>query len=210
MLSREAPPPALDWHHDVYFNRPAVVLIHGGFWRPEYDRTHLRPMASALPWPVVSIEYRRIPGDPDVTIGDVKAAISAIRGEFVVVGHSAGGHLALWASAVLRVPAVALAPVTDLVMAEELDLDDGAVRAFLGVPAASRPDLDPIQLEPAQAVLIHGDQDSLVPIGLSSAYAAAHPTSRLVVAEGVGHFELIDPLSQAWPIVIHELDRLLA
>ena len=48
--------------------RGVVVVIHGGFWRPAYDRAHLRPLATALREEgrtVVSVEYRRVPGDPD-------------------------------------------------------------------------------------------------------------------------------------------------
>ncbi len=210
VLTREAPPPALEWEHDVYFNGPVVVLIHGGFWRPAYDRTHLRPMASALPWPVVSIEYPRVPGSPDLTIAAVSKAVSSVKGRVVVAGHSAGGHLALWVAATLGLAAVALAPVADLRLAEELDLDGGAVRDFLGGPALSRPDLDPIRMGDSRAVLIHGDRDTIVPIGLSLAYAEAHPAARLVVAPDTGHFELIDPVSKAWTIVIGELERLLA
>ncbi|WP_117208478.1 alpha/beta hydrolase [Allorhizocola rhizosphaerae] len=211
VLSREAPEPAIEWEHDVYFNGPVVVLIHGGFWRPSYDRVHLRPMASALPWPAVSIEYRRIPGDPSSAVVDVRTAVERIRGPKVVVGHSAGGHLALWVAATLGLPAVALAPVADLRLGEELDLDGGAVRDFLGGPAADRPDLDPVRMAPAPAaVLIHGERDTIVPIGLSLAYTKAHPAARLVVVPDAGHFELIDPASNAWPVVIGELGRLLA
>src|SRR5687767_5756925 len=108
-----------------------VALIHGGFWRPAYDRVHLRPMAAALRdlgWEVVSIEYRRVPGDPDATVSDVRAALSAAAPD-VIAGHSAGGHLALWAAATMGLKAVALAPVADLRLAEELNLDGGAVKA---------------------------------------------------------------------------------
>lgn len=213
VLSRPAAPPSLALPDaDVYFARPAVVLIHGGFWRPSYDRTHLRPMASALRdlgYDVLSIEYRRLPGSPDTTVGDVRAALARLQ-TAVLVGHSAGGHLALWAAASLGMPAIALAPVADLRLAEELDLDDGAVRDFLGCPASQRPDLDPLLLPDPAAVLIHGERDTVVPIGLSQAYVAAHPASRLVALPGTAHFELIDPLSNAWPIVIQELERLLA
>jgi pimeloyl-ACP methyl ester carboxylesterase len=59
-------------------------------------------------------------------------------------------------------------------------------------------------------VLIHGDRDTVVPIGVSRAYVTAHPASRLVVIDDTAHFELIDPSSHAWPVVIQELQRLLA
>lgn len=202
---------------DLYLPRGRVLgrmaLLHGGFWRPAYDRTHLRPMAAALAalgWQVSSLEYRRIPGEPEATVDDVRSALSALGDDIVVAGHSAGGHLALWAAATLGLRAVALAPVADLRLAEKLDLDDGAVTAFLGGPAEDRPDLDPARMPGAAVTLVHGAEDSVVPIGLSRAYSAAHPGSRLVELPGIAHFELIDPRSHAWPDVIQELQRLLA
>src|SRR5262249_17063101 len=78
------------------------------------------------------------------------------------------------------------------------------------VAAAERPDLDPLLLPSSGAVLIHGELDTVVPIGLSRSYAKAHPSSRLVELSGTAHFELIDPRGNAWPVVIQELQRLLA
>lgn len=212
ILELPAPEPNAELYLPVGEKVGRVALIHGGFWRPSYDRVHLRPLAAALRdlgWEVASVEYRRVPGDPDVTVSDVRAALSAVKPD-VVAGHSAGGHLALWAAVTLGLKALALAPVADLTMAEELDLDGGAVKAFLGTTAAQRPDLDPIRLPDPQAVLIHGELDSVVPIGLSHAYVKARPSSRLVELPGTAHFELIDPRGNAWPVVIQELQRLLA
>ncbi len=130
----------------------------------------------------------------------------------VVVGHSAGGHLALLAAQPPSAGAVgvlALAPVADLVMADRLGLDDGAVRAFLGRPAVDCPDLDPAALpRPTVPVtVIHGAADTLVPLSLSESYCAGGP-AHLVVLDGIGHFEPIDPASAAWPVVIAELSAL--
>lgn len=204
--------------------RPLVVLVHGGFWRPEYDRAHLRPLAGAVAaagWSVASIEYRREPGRPDRTVEDVGAALDRLPhllpghgdGTMVLTGHSAGGHLALWAAAVAS-PAglrgtLALAPVADLALAESQHLDDGAVRDFLGASSETRPDLDPVRLsEPATSVtIIHGTEDSLVPFGLAESYVSAHPSARLVPVAGGGHFEVIDPDSVAWPLMLAELER---
>src|SRR5689334_25213391 len=58
-------------------NRPLVLIVHGGFWRPQYDRAHTGPMADAISaagWTVASVEYRRIPGEPDDTLRDVSDA----------------------------------------------------------------------------------------------------------------------------------------
>src|ERR1041384_4962897 len=78
--------------------RPLVLIVHGGFWRPQYDRAHTGPMADAIAaagWTVASIEYRRVPGDPDKTLHDVRdalaklpAKISRHNGHVVLVGHS--------------------------------------------------------------------------------------------------------------------------
>lgn len=212
ILDLPAPEPSADVYLPVGEKIGRVALIHGGFWRPSYDRVHLRPMATALSelgWEVFNVEFRRVPGDPDATVSDVRAALTAFAPD-VISGHSAGGHLALWAAATLGLKAVALAPVADMRMAEELNLDGGAVKAFLGADAAQRPDLDPVLLRGSGAVLIHGELDTVVPIGLSQAYVNARPDSRLVRLPGTAHFELIDPRGNAWPIVIQELQRLLA
>jgi acetyl esterase/lipase len=207
---------------DARSGQDAVLLVHGGFWRPEYDRTHLRPMAAALAdlgFAALLIEYRRVPGDPDATTSDVRAAVAAAPalltdavagrpGALLAVGHSAGGHLVLWLAA-QPAPGVAgclaLAPVADLRLAERLGLDDGAVPDFLGCPAADRPDLDPARLPPpaVPVVIVHGVRDSIVPISLSLSYGRS--ATRLLELPSCAHFELIDPGSGAWPAVIGEV-----
>jgi acetyl esterase/lipase len=138
---------------------PLVIFLHGGFWRHEYDRTHVGPLATALAhegFVVATPEYRRT-GAPGGgwpgTLDDVRVAVQAApgligaQGDVILAGHSAGGQLALWAArrpgkgvplsaqraadALVR-GVVALAPVADLRAAYELDLDGGAVLALLG------------------------------------------------------------------------------
>src|SRR5688572_13011592 len=61
--------------------RPPLVVVHGGFWRPAFDRVQVRPMTEALAaagWTTVTPEYRRVPGRPDLAVGDVHAAVRAI------------------------------------------------------------------------------------------------------------------------------------
>ena len=218
-----------DQRADVYLpgtasNRTTVVLVHGGFWRPEYDRQHLRPLAAHLAdrgHLVVSLDYRRLPGDPDAAIADVRAALTALAGEpwlparaVQAMGHSAGGHLVLLVAAdppgALQ-SAVALAPVASLMEADRRGLDGDAVRAFLGSDPSTRPDLDPAQ-RPAPTIpvaIVHGQRDSTVPIELSTLYLDAldeQPRPTLVALAGTGHFELIDPRSVAMADVDAALD----
>jgi pimeloyl-ACP methyl ester carboxylesterase len=236
VLGRPAPRPTRSWAYgagrdrvaDVYLPAGSsahpvlapVLLVHGGFWRPDYDRFHLRPMAAALAalgHPTVVPEYARSPGRPDEAIADLRDAVAALASQVgtaepVIVGHSAGGHLALLLAAEPPTPVrgcLALAPVADLVLAEQHDLDGGAARDFLGAPASDRQDLDPARAPrpDVPVTIVHGQQDSLVPMALSESYCATG-SARLVVLPQAGHFELIDPLGGAWRTVIGELSAL--
>lgn len=199
--------------------RPLVVLIHGGFWRPAYDRVHVRATTEGLNaegWTVAAPEYRRVPGDPDATTSDVADALMALPslladhhdGRVVVLGHSAGGHLALWSAAAAPAPGlvltVALGAVGDLQLAEADGLGSGAVAAFLGGPASDRPDLDPARLpNPFTPVtLVHGVDDDIVPVSQARSYAATHSRARLVEIPDCGHFGVVDPLTDAWHAVV--------
>jgi acetyl esterase/lipase len=202
-----------------------VVLLHGGFWRSEYDRTHVRPMADGLAtagYAVATPEFARTGagGGWPSTFDDVRLAVAGLpelvgdsvdTGEVVLVGHSAGGHLALWCAGLDLLDAyagvVALAPVADLVTAFRLDLDGGAVRALLGGSPEQVPDrydaADPSRLPvpTGRVVVLHGEEDGQVPVDGSIRYAA-RTGADLRVLRGVEHFGLIDPTSAAWPAVL--------
>ena len=196
-----------------------AIGIHGGFWRPAYDRVHLRNTAMALAEHGVMsvlIEYRRIPGEPRTTVDDVCLAISALSAEPdlsptstskpMVWGHSAGGHLALVAGVLMPDAlrgVVALAPVTDLALAELEGLGRGAASEFLGGPAVDYADIDPArQGRPDLPItLIHGTRDSLVPYSQSRRLAELWTDIECVALPGNGHFELIDPRSPVWATV---------
>ncbi|MGC4880139.1 alpha/beta hydrolase family protein [Micromonospora sp. DT43] len=220
--------------------RPLVVVVHGGFWRAEYDRRHAGPLAAALAadgYPVAQLEYRRT-GQPGGgwpgTFTDALAGIAALpelaaealpgrvsRTAPILIGHSAGGHLALYAAATAPSTVggvLALAPVADLAEAYRLDLDSGAVAALLGGGPADFPDryaaTDPRSLVPVRTrtVVVHGSEDQQVPVAMSRDFVAAARAAgsdiALVELPGCEHFGLIDPESSAWPRVLDVLRSL--
>jgi acetyl esterase/lipase len=206
-------------------SRPLVIILHGGFWRPDIDRVHARPLAAALAaagWTVALPEYSRVLRDPEPTLADTRLLvaqapqrISAHNGQVILVGHSAGGHLVLWASAARLCPTLigtlALAPVADLLLAHRLGLGHGAVARFLGCEPEQRPELDPCRMPAAATAttLVHGVLDDTVPLALSESYVVAHPLARLVALADAGHYELIDPFAPAWRCITEELGRLM-
>ncbi|MGW1379348.1 alpha/beta hydrolase family protein [Streptomyces sp. NPDC002446] len=192
---------------------PLVVLLHGGFWRAAYDRRHLSPLAAAVAGrglPVALAEYRRVGagGGAPQTFEDVAAGIEAAAGEtgaaggLVVVGHSAGGHLALLAAARPGTPVtrvIAVSPVADLARAHELGLSNGAVAELLGAGPGLPERLaaaDPARRPPAgvPVTILHGTDDGDVPLDVSRRYAAAHPAGTdLRELPGVGHYAPVTP-----------------
>jgi acetyl esterase/lipase len=198
-------------------------MIHGGFWRPTYDLTHASHLCAALARTgisVASLEYRRA-GWP-ATFKDVIAGFAAaVKGIApVVMGHSAGGHLALrLASEKLEIGGVvALAPVACVTLGYEENLGSGAVADFLGGKPDEIPDLyadaDPVRHSSSvRRVLIHGTNDDVVPIANSRAYLEARREDpggvRLAEVAGADHFDLIDPSSRAWAVVLANVKQML-
>ena len=218
---------------------PLIVLIHGGFWRPCYDRTHLGPMGHALAaagYMVAVPEYRRAGMAEEGwtgTFGDIALAADQVAGiagahgadtnAVTWAGHSAGGHLALWAAArpglppsgagsPLRGPfsathVVGLAACASLRLCAEWNLGGGAVLSLMGGGPEQVPEryavADPAALPPpaVPVTLVHGTADDQVPVGMSRAFGVG----RLIEIPGAGHFDLIDPESGAWPEVMAAL-----
>lgn len=238
---------------------PVVVVLHGGAWRAPYDRQHVSPFADFLArrgFAVANVEYRcgselpqqrgsgPVAGRWPETFDDVAAAMDALPAllarelpeadarRIVVTGHSAGGHLALWAAArhVLpegspwRLPTapplrgvVALAPIADFSTAVELDVCSGAVGQLLGREedfAARSPYADPAVLLPTgiATALVQGRTDLTVPQAVAEAFvdaaAKAGETVGLTLLEEVGHFPLIDPAADACAVVAEEIAQL--
>jgi acetyl esterase/lipase len=225
---------------------PVAILIHGGCFKAAYASTRdLAPMADALKelgiatW---SIEYRRL-GQPGGgwpgTYLDVGRAVDHLRTlagpnaldlrRVVIVGHSAGGHLAMWAAARARVPRNSSLFVADPLpvrgvvnLAGPLDLTanipgyeglcrDTVITTLLGGTPAIVPEryaqASPIKPPPLgiPQVLVMGEHEDFVPRSLAEAYvraaAQAGDSLRLVIIPGAGHFEIASPRSSPWPQV---------
>ncbi|MFN8497695.1 MAG: alpha/beta hydrolase [Anaerolineae bacterium] len=255
---------------DVAGPNPVVVTIHGGFWRSMYGLGEIQDVAAALAdagYAVWNIEYRRI-GQPGGgypgTLEDVARAIDYLGvlgpqyglnlNQVITVGHSAGGHLALWAAgrptevgatggagagrptevgatrgagakrptevgattgataSVAVRGAVALCGVVDLGEGWRRDLGQGVIGSFIGGSPMERPEryaaASPMAMLPlgVRQALVHGVEDDTVPLALSEGYAAAARAAgddvMLDALPGMGHFEVVDPLSPAWPHVL--------
>jgi acetyl esterase/lipase len=203
-----------------------VILIHGGSWRAKYGRWVMRLVAADLVRrgvAVWNVGYRRLGrgegGGWPATFEDVAAAVdllSATAGErgdldveeVALVGHSAGGQLALWAasrseSAVAIARVAALAAVCDMSKAQ-------IARDVLGGSAAAVPErydaVDPIRRVPLSvpALLVHGAEDRTVPVQRSREYAAAARAAggdvELVEPPATGHRAFVDPRSEGWRV----------
>ena len=225
---------------------PAVVLIHGGFWRYGWDRTLMTPLARDLAARGIAawnIEYRRVGqkgGGWPGTLEDVAAAADAVLGleginpeRVVTVGHSAGGHLALWLAARHRLPegapganprlrprgAISQAGVSDLVAGARAGLGGGACQALLGGEPDDVPEryavASPAALLPlgVPQLLVHGARDDLVPPAQSREFAVASTAAgdavEIVDLDGADHFDVIEPEGEGWAGVVERLPALL-
>jgi acetyl esterase/lipase len=216
---------------------PVLMHIHGGFWRAEYDLALANPVCAAFDSRGVAtwnLEYRRI-GNPGGgwpgTFQDIRTGyrfLSQIASKYkldssrlLVMGHSAGGELALCLAAheptLKRV--ISLSGVVDMEQAWELHLGNNAVGEFLGgtpkeVSEHYR-EADPMQLSiKATQWLIHGASDDVVPSSLSRNYAEqkrnrGEDVHYLEIASA-GHSDLIDPHSAAWPKIESTVMHLLS
>ena len=210
---------------------PVAVLLHGGYWNTRFGKLVCRPLASDLArrgWAAWNLEYRRLGPErgggggwpmtfEDVAngidaLGDVDAPLDLTR--VVLVGHSAGGQLALWAASRPLLPAgavgaaprvsasavVALAPVTALARAGTSALE------LMG----GRPEAEPArwaQADPSQVgapgvpvLVVHPTADATISVRHSRAYAQA--TGATLVETAGTHRDPIDPSSAAWSAAV--------
>ena len=244
----QMPPPAADFRisyggHPLQYAdlrlpkgagpHPVAILIHGGCWRASINLDNIALLAAALARDGVatySLEYRRVGGEggwPN-TFLDVAAGVDALRAaaskhpldldRVIVVGHSAGGHLALWAAARRK-----LKPESPLHRADPLRVK--GVVALAGVPdlrgAAGEvcgdvipklaedhyAETSPLELLPLGVPqrLLSGARDAIVPPKWGAQYEAAakqagDPASHAVLPDA-GHFELVVPSTAAYAAV---------
>ncbi len=214
-----------------------VVVIHGGFWKARYDCSLMTKLCEDLARRGVAawnLEYRRVGnggGWPE-TFADVAAGVDLLSDldaplnleRVGAIGHSAGGHLALWSAAratlsgdapgsgprVVPQAVVSQAGVADLRLAAHTPPSDEPTRALMGGMPEDRPERyalasprERLPLGVAQLVL-HGEHDETVAMAISDSYAgaaqAAGDPCELRVLPRTGHFEHIDASSDAWRI----------
>ena len=198
---------------------PLALVLHGGYWQATYNLIHTGHLCAALrdagiaSW---NLEYRRL-GDPGgvwpAAAEDLERALAHLDrlpfdhdGRTVLVGHSAGGQLALWAAKRSGLPVVALAPVSDVRDAAERRGPESAPARYMAPEHFEHG--SPLELLPlgTRQIVIHGRADDDVPHEMSERYvAAAGGEAELITLEGAGHFEPIDPQA---PVFAHTLDAI--
>lgn len=227
---------------------PVLVLVHGGCWMAAYDVAQIRPLADAitgLGYATWTLAYRRPDGDRDSwpdTFLDVARGLDELRDmaeehaldldTLTVLGHSAGGQLALWLAARKSFPedhpmhtpdalavhrVLALAPITDMAAyaAVEQGCHAGARRVVGGAPQ-DHPEryqaVSPVDNLPlgSRVELIHARADRIVPLQQSEDFAARFAAAGGQVAlhpldEPSGHFDVVLTYGAAWAL----LERLL-
>jgi acetyl esterase/lipase len=214
---------------DALRDLPVIALLHGGYWRDRFTLSLMADLAASLTghgFMVWNVEYRRVPpqGNPPGawldTVGDIVAAVETLCARYEVsssavtlIGHSAGGQLALLTAPQTRPRGVvALAPVTDMVVAAAEGHGEGAVLDFIGVPlsrgvaeyrAATPTDHLPLG---CRQFVVHGDADDRVPLLLTRQYmsvarAAGDDVTAHIEPAG-DHFFVLDPGQPFWRDVL--------
>lgn len=228
---------------------PVVVFIHGGCWLASYDIRHAGPAEQALAdagYAVWSLEYRRVGNEGGgwpgtfLDIGRGVDHVSELARDYpldldrvIVSGHSAGGHLALWASARPQIPAsselyvpepldvhgvLALAPAPNLEDLHARGVCGDVIDGLMGGPPDAYPARygagSPMRLVPdgvPQRLIVGRLDRAWAPTGreyFERARSVGSSRITLREAEESGHFEMIAPSSSSWPLVLQELEAL--
>ncbi len=183
-----------------------IVLLHGGFWRQEFERDTMESLAVDLTsrgFSTWNVEYRRIgqgggwpeSGDDVLTALAFTSNLEVDVDRVTVIGHSAGGYLALWAAGTpgMGVSSVlALAPITSLIDLARSG-EYGSTEAWVLLDGGAPESADPGSVS---VVVAHGEADQLVPMR-QSINLADDLDIDLTRTEG-GHFELLDPNRPHW------------
>lgn len=209
--------------HEAAGARATVVVFHGGFWRARYGADLMEPLCDDLAgrgYTAWNVEYRRVGagGGWPATFQDVDAAAREAHDAglpVVTLGHSAGGHLALWCAPQCgAVLAVSQAGVADLVEAWQRGLSSHAVGELLGGSPSDHADrydvASPAERLPlgVRQLLVHGRRDDTVPVEMSRAYArsAIEAGDQVELVEtSEGHFDCLDPASDSWAAIVARL-----
>lgn len=214
------------WLPDLTHRSNLLIFIHGGCWLNEFDMSHTYPLATALAqagYAVWSLEYRRtgdIGGGWPGTYNDIKAGIVFAENlvdfgtntdNMVILGHSAGGHLALLAGSEFSNAkgVIGLAAITDI---EKYAMGSNSCETATPQFMGGFPDTLSEQYRAAnpakrqlhkQSILLHGSMDSIVDVSQSS----IQDTSKAVV-DGAGHFDWVHPGTESVKLLLDVLEDL--
>ncbi|MEM6316733.1 MAG: alpha/beta hydrolase [Bacteroidota bacterium] len=230
---------------------PVVVFLHGGCWESEFDLSYLAAAAGDLVkagYAVWTPEYRRIGnegGGYPGTFQDAQTSVDYLRtlaaiypldtNKVVLMGHSAGGHLALWLAVQENLPkntrlynpnplafqgVISLAGITDLETYDALGNNcSSSVKRLMGGSFVDKKDRyykgSPSRLLPSQIPLrlVHGEFDKIVPRSQAAGFVqkaeAQGSDATLIEVAGAGHFDMVSPYSKAWEVIKSELDNLI-
>jgi acetyl esterase/lipase len=200
--------------------RATIAVLHGGFWRAAYTRELMHELCRDLAvrgYEAWNVEYRRVGagGGWPATFDDVSRAVAEAPRPLVTIGHSAGGHLALWLAAEARAElAISQAGVVDLEAAWRLGLSNCAAGELLGGSPDEVPERyasgSPAARVPlgVRQLLVHGRRDDIVPPSMSRTYrdrAVAAGDDVELVETDEGHMECLDPASESWAAILRRL-----